>query len=165
MTVTGSRVPRWVKPAVQFALLGIALAAVLTFVGRLDAPTQSGHWETPLPPTVLGLIIGLTYGLLGVGVVLVYRTNRIVNFAHGEIGAFGAAFFGVIVTRWHIPYWIAFPVGLAVGAAIGAVSEVAVIRRLRKSPRLMSVVATLGVGQLLVLLALSINTTAGVGAF
>jgi ABC-type branched-subunit amino acid transport system ATPase component/ABC-type branched-subunit amino acid transport system permease subunit len=165
MTVAETRrVPRWVKPAAQFAALGIAVAVAVSFVGRLDAPTQSGHWETPLPPTVLGLIIGLTYGLLGVGVVLVYRTNRIVNFAHGEIGAFGAAFFGVIVSRWHIPYWIAFPVGLATGAAIGAISEVAVIRRLRKAPRLMSVVATLGVGQLLVLLALSINTTAGVGA-
>ena len=164
MSATTATVRRRLRPALQFAFLGIAFAAALTFVGRLDARTASGHWEMPLPPVVLGLIIGLTYGLLGVGVVLVYRTNRIVNFAHGEIGAFGAAFFGVVVTRWHVPYWVGFPLGLAAGAAIGAISEVAVIRRLRKAPRLMSVVATLGVGQLLVLLALSINTTAGVGA-
>ena len=37
----------------------------------------------------------MTYGLLAVGLVLVYRSNRIINFAHGEIGAFGAAVFGV----------------------------------------------------------------------
>jgi len=59
--------------------------------------------STPLPVIVLGTIIGLTYGLLGVGLVLIYRTNRIVNFAHGQIGAFGSAFFGVAAVKWHIP--------------------------------------------------------------
>ena len=54
-------------------------------------------FEIPLPVIVLGAIIGMTYGLLAVGLVLVYRTNRIINFAHGEIGAFGAAVFGTAV--------------------------------------------------------------------
>ena len=49
--------------------------------------------------SLLGPIIGLTYGLLAVGLVLVYRTNRIINFAHGQIGAFGAAFFGIAVVQ------------------------------------------------------------------
>ena len=53
--------------------------------------------RVPLPVIVLGAIIGMTYGLLAVGLVLVYRSNRIINFAHGEIGAFGAAVFGVAV--------------------------------------------------------------------
>src|SRR2546423_6241010 len=105
-----------------------------------------GGFELTGPVLVLGLITGMTYGILGVGLVLVYRSNRIINFAHGEIGAFAAAFFGIAVTRWHVPYWAAFPVGLAVGGAVGAVAEVGVIRRLRRAPRLMSVVATLGVG-------------------
>src|ERR1041384_8759645 len=74
-------------------------------------------FSIPLPVIVLGAIVGLTYGLLAVGLVLVYRTNRVVNFAHGEIGAFGAAFFGLAVIRWHVPYWVAFPFGLAIGGA------------------------------------------------
>ena len=45
--------------------------------------------ESPLPVILLGTIIGMTYGLLAVGLVLIYRTNRIINFAHGQIGAFG----------------------------------------------------------------------------
>ena len=53
-------------------------------------------FEVPLPVVVLGAIIGMTYGLLAVGLVLVYRTNRIINFAHGEVGAFGAAVFGTL---------------------------------------------------------------------
>jgi ABC-type branched-subunit amino acid transport system ATPase component/ABC-type branched-subunit amino acid transport system permease subunit len=154
---------RWFRLASQVAVAAVVLVVALAVLGRVHARTTSGYWETPLPPVLLGTIIGVTYGLLGVGLVLVYRTNRIVNFAHGEIGAFAASFFGVAVTRWHVPYWVAFPFGLACGGAIGAVAEVGVIRRLRKAPRLMSIVATIGVGQLLVGFALSINTTAGVG--
>jgi len=155
---------RVVKPAAIFATVGLLAAVVVQVLPRLDARTLSGHFETPLPPTLLGAIIGLTYGLLGAGLVLVYRTNRIVNFAHGEIGAFGASLFGLLVVRWHIPYWIAFPFGLAVGGAVAALAEAAVIRRLKNVPRLMSVVATLGVGSFLVVFAVAMNTSVGVGA-
>ena len=37
---------------------------------------------------VLGAIIGASYGLLAVGLVLVYRSSKLVNFAHAETGAF-----------------------------------------------------------------------------
>jgi ABC-type branched-subunit amino acid transport system ATPase component/ABC-type branched-subunit amino acid transport system permease subunit len=152
---------RTIVLAVVAALAVVALAAGL--LSNLHAHTPTGRWETPLPPVVLGMIVGLTYGLLAVGLVLVYRTNRIINFAHGEIGAFGAAFFGLAVVRWHVPYWIALPFGLAIGALVGGIAEVAVIRRLRKAPRLMSVVATLAVGAVVVGFARAVNSTAGAG--
>ncbi|HJT38249.1 MAG TPA: ATP-binding cassette domain-containing protein, partial [Actinomycetota bacterium] len=149
------------------ALIGAAFAAAIVlavvFLPKLHAHTTSGRWETPLPPVVLGMIVGLTYGLLAVGLVLVYRTNRIINFAHGEIGAFGAALFGLAVVRWHIPYWIAFPFGLAMGGLVGGAAEAAVVRRLRSAPRIMSVVATLAVGALVVGFARALNSTAGAG--
>ena len=127
--VLGSDRRALLKRSVQFAGLAVAIAIALSQLSRLHASsTLSHHWETPLPAVILGTIIGITYGLLGVGLVLVYRTNRIVNFAHGEIGAFAASFFGIAVTRWHVPYWVAFPVGLAVGGAVGALAETAVIR-------------------------------------
>ena len=133
-------------------------------VGLPTRHTHSGHWESPGPVLVLGLIIGLTYGLLAVGLVLIYRSNRIINFAHGQVGAFGAALFGIMVVRWHLPYWIAFLPALAVSAGVGALAEATVVRRLRKAPAIMSVVATLGVGQFLVLLAYAINSQAGAGS-
>ncbi|HEV3471841.1 MAG TPA: hypothetical protein VG408_01370, partial [Actinomycetota bacterium] len=148
------------KAALWLGIAGAVIAVFALVLPRLDARTASGHWENPLPPAALGAMTGLTYGLLAVGLVLVYRTNRIVNFAHGEMGAFGASFFGLAVVNWHIPYWVAFPFALAAGGAVGVFTEVAVIRRLRNAPRLMSVVATLGAGTFLVALAASINTTA-----
>lgn len=103
------------------------------------------------PVIVLGVILGLTYGILAVGLVLVYRQNGIVNFAHGEIGAFAASVFAVLVGRWHLPYWVALVPALVVGAVVAAVVELAVVRRLRRAPKVMSVVATLGVAQFLLL--------------
>jgi len=103
----------------------------------------------PPPILLLGLITGATYGLLAVGLVLVYRATRIINFAHGETGAFAAAVVGVLVLNAHAWYWLVFPFGLLLGAGTGALTEVAVVRRLRNVPRLMSLVATLGAASLL----------------
>lgn len=126
------------------------------------AATVFGFLVT-VPIVVQGLVTGMAYGLLGVGLVLVYRSNKVINFAHGEIGAFGAAVFGVAVVQWGVPYWVALPFALAISAALGGLAEVAVVRRLRSAPRLMSLVATLGVAQLLLFLSLVINQSAASG--
>ena len=145
-------------------------AVVVAVVGGLKlillALSAAGIWNfaTPFPSVVLGVIVGMTYGLLGVGLVLIYRTNRIINFAHGYIGVFGSAMFGLLVARDHVPYWLCLPIALAISGGIGAAAETGVVRRLRKVPRLVSVVATLGVGQFLATFALVINSRAAAGA-
>jgi ABC-type branched-subunit amino acid transport system ATPase component/ABC-type branched-subunit amino acid transport system permease subunit len=153
---------RVITLAVAIAAVVLALTVALPTIKT--SHTGSQHWESPLPVLLLGTIIGSTYGLLAVGLVLIYRTNRIINFAHGQVGAFGAAFFGIEVVKWHIPYWIAFLPALVVAAAVAGLAEAAVVRRLRKAPAIMSVVATLGVGQFLVLFAYAINSQAGAGS-
>lgn len=125
---------------------------------------MTGSLQLTAPTIALGLITGMAYGLLAVGLVLVYRANKVINFAHGEIGAFGAAVFGVAVLKWHLPYWFAVPIALTVSAAVGAASEVAVVRRLRRAPKLMSLVATLGVGQLLLFSSLLVTDAIPGGA-
>jgi ABC-type branched-subunit amino acid transport system ATPase component/ABC-type branched-subunit amino acid transport system permease subunit len=151
------------KAAITLAALvgGIVLAKVL--FAQLDAHGIVKA-STPLPVVLLGTIIGLTYGLLAVGLVLIYRTNRIINFAHGHIGAFGSAFFGLAAVKWHIPYWIAFLLALAVSGTTGAAAETGVVRRLRNAPRLMSIVATVGLAQFLIIFAVVINSTATAGS-
>jgi ABC-type branched-subunit amino acid transport system ATPase component/ABC-type branched-subunit amino acid transport system permease subunit len=88
-----------------------------------------------------------------------------VNFAHGQIGAFGASLLGLAVTRWHVPYWVMFAVAVAVSALIGALVEMLVMRRLRSAPKLMAMVATLGVAQVLLLLSVVVNGEAAAGQF
>ena len=106
---------------------------------------------------LLGAITGMTYGILAAGLVLVYRSSKIINFAQGEIGALGAALLGLLVTRGHVPYWVAFGLALILSAGTGALSEVVVVRRLRNAPTLMTLVATLGVAAFLLPFAALLN--------
>ena len=106
---------------------------------------------------LLGAITGMTYGILAAGLVLVYRSSKIINFAQGEIGALGAALLGLLVTRGHVPYWVAFGLALILSASTGALSEVVVVRRLRNAPTLMTLVATLGVAAFLLPFAALLN--------
>lgn len=105
---------------------------------------------------LLGVIIGMTYGILSVGLTLIYRASKVINFAYGETGAFGAAILAIAVARWNLPYWLGFLSALLAGAGMSALIELTIVRRLRDAPKLMTVIATLGAGSFIVLLALAI---------
>lgn len=111
-----------------------------------------------IDPIVLGLFTGLTYGLLAVGLVLVYRSSRFLNFAHGSVGVFGAAVLSQLVTGAGVPYWLAFPLAMAVSAGVSALIEVAVVRRLRGRPGVTGMIATLGLSQFVLILALLVSS-------
>jgi ABC-type branched-subunit amino acid transport system ATPase component/branched-subunit amino acid ABC-type transport system permease component len=113
---------------------------------------------------ILGLVTGLTYGVVALGLILVYRSSRVLNFAHGQVGAFASAAFGAQVVGHKLPYWLIFPVALALGAGVNMLVEVVAIRRLRKAPPMMSIIATLGVSAFLLAFGFVVNTTVGSGA-
>jgi ABC-type branched-subunit amino acid transport system ATPase component/branched-subunit amino acid ABC-type transport system permease component len=95
-----------------------------------------------------GLISGLVIGLLAMGIVLIYRSTRVINFAVGNMGLIGTALLALMVIDYNIPFWLSLVVCLAVGALFGALIELTVIRRLFTSPRVIVLVATIGVAQL-----------------
>jgi ABC-type branched-subunit amino acid transport system ATPase component/ABC-type branched-subunit amino acid transport system permease subunit len=98
---------------------------------------------------LLGVVTGLQYGLLGLGIVLVFKANRFVNFTHGQLGILAAAFLAKAVLVWDLPYWVAVPIALAFAGLTGAVVERIVVQRLFNASRLVLVLATIGVSQLL----------------
>src|SRR5437016_6320389 len=108
-----------------------------------------GGWQISVETLVIGALTGLTYAILAAGLVLIYRATRVINFAHGEIGALGATLLAKLVLDEHWNFFLAFALMLALGGAIGALVELTVIRRLFKAPRLILLVATIGVAQLL----------------
>jgi ABC-type branched-subunit amino acid transport system ATPase component/ABC-type branched-subunit amino acid transport system permease subunit len=95
-----------------------------------------------------GLVNGLVYGLMALGLVLVYRSTKVINFAVGNIGIVGGGLLALTVINYGFPFWIALVISLAVGALFGVVIELSVIRRLFNSPRVIVLVATVGVAQL-----------------
>ncbi len=103
---------------------------------------------------VLGFISGLTYGLLAVGIVLVYKTNRFLNLAHAQFGALSALLLSKFVLDDGWSWWAAFPTVIAVGALVGILVERLIIRRLitqQRSPSTMLLVSV-GVSELLLAL-------------
>ena len=112
-----------------------------------------------------GAMRGLVLGVLAVGVILVYRSSRVINFAIGEMGALGAALLVRLVVNWHWNYGLALGVTLIAGALLGALLELAVVRRLFQAPRVVLFVATLGAAQLFLFVQYVLPDVAEYGAF
>jgi branched-subunit amino acid ABC-type transport system permease component len=104
-------------------------------------------WITP-QLVFNGAVSGLAIGLLAMGMVLVYRSTRVVNFAVGSIGLVGAALLPVLVITFGFPYGVALPAALVCGTGFATIVELIVIRRLFHSPRVIVLVATVGIAQL-----------------
>jgi len=105
--------------------------------------------EFPRQSIFSGVMQGLTYGVIAIGLILIYRSTQVFNFAIVEMGTFAAALMARLVINWGVDYWVALVACLIVGALLGAAIELIVVRRLFRSPRVVLFVATIGVAQLL----------------
>jgi len=103
----------------------------------------------PLGIVVYGLVLGGLSSLTAMGLVIVYRSARIINFAQAEIGGLAASVAVVMVIGWHLPYLLAVPVGMAFALGTGALVDLTVVRTLFRAPRLILTVATIGLAQVL----------------
>jgi branched-chain amino acid transport system permease protein len=79
---------------------------------------------------------------------LTYRSNRIINFAHADTGTTPVVLVFLLHSVWHWPLLLATVAGILGALLLGAVIELAIIRRFFHSPRLLLTVATLGLAQL-----------------
>ncbi|HMG39811.1 MAG TPA: ATP-binding cassette domain-containing protein [Acidimicrobiales bacterium] len=139
---TGNRL--WNEETVRPGPIIAAIAALTVVV-----LTQLFPDAYPLGRVLKGAVFGTGAGLMAVGLVLTYRTTRIVNFAYGAMGTFGAGVAVGLKLGRDVPWTIAVPVGVVSGIAVGALVERLVIRRFAHAPRLLLTVATIGLAQLL----------------
>jgi len=124
-----------------------AIAGLLVFYWIVDR-----LWAVPFGILVKGAVIGGLYSMIAVGIALVYRANRIINFAQGDMGGVPASLAVLLIAVSGWPYLAAIGVGLVGGVLLGIVIEFVIIRRFAKSPRLVLTVATIGIAQLLTFL-------------
>jgi branched-chain amino acid transport system permease protein len=107
--------------------------------------------------TVIGLFQGVLYGLLAVGLVLVYNGSRVFNFAQGEFGSVAAfATFGLLTAFSDAPQTpsglemaVAVSGGLVSALIVGLLMERLIVRPLFDASRITLLVATVGVTLLL----------------
>ena len=93
-----------------------------------------------------GLKFGAIYALAALGLVVVHKATKTVNFAHGAFAMLGAFGSFLVVVHWQWPYWTAY---LLVPIAIGAVAallEFVILRPLRRADMFTVVIATVFLG-------------------
>lgn len=117
-------------------------AALLGLILILGAGDDAG----PNAYVVIGVATGAIYGLVALGLVLVYKGSRVFNFAQGEFGTVAAFTVYVLieqVTSVKIPYAAAVVAALIVAVLLGLLMERVVVRPLMNSPRVTLLVATI----------------------
>ena len=82
---------------------------------------------------IFGVTIGVVYGMVALGISLIYSGLDIVHFAHGEIYMFGA-FFGLVMAKdMSIPYPAALIGAMILAGLMGMLIERVFYRRLTRS--------------------------------
>ena len=106
---------------------------------------------------LIGVVTGSIYGLLAVGIVLIYKTQRVVNFAQAEFATMGAFAFYIFHLIFGFPYPAAAVAAVLASGLLALIVERVVIRPLRESRDVTVFVATAGVALLIVSLTLFIG--------
>ncbi len=120
----------------------IGPAAVVVAIQLIWFPMPAGG-------VLSGVVLGLLGSLSALGLALIWRANRVVNFAQGDLGAVPATLAVLLITLTGLPWLLGMTIGLVAALAVGLLADVLVIRRFFRTPRLIMTVATLGLSQIL----------------
>lgn len=122
-------------------LVAAVVILVYVFVARI--------FPAPAAILFLGAVLGSLSALVAMGIVLIYRANRFINFAQGDLGALAALLGVLLVAQQGWPLLGGLAVGILAALLLGAVVEILFIRRFSKAPRLIVTVASIGIAQIL----------------
>ena len=130
---------------------GVRLVAITLAVAAIGfyLPQWAWDWEVPGGTVVYGAILGSLTALMAFGLVLVYKANRVINFAQADLGAVPASFMISLIALEGWPFWYALVVSLIAAVALGSAIEFVIVRRFSRAPRLILMVVTVGIAQLL----------------
>ncbi|MFL6204680.1 MAG: branched-chain amino acid ABC transporter permease, partial [Acidimicrobiales bacterium] len=104
--------------------------------------------KAPFGAIVTGVIYGTVNALLAIGLILIYKTSRFINFAYASMGSLaGVTAIGLHLEKG-VPFFAAVPIGVLMGMLTGLAVEL-VVRRFRHTSRLILTVASIGIAQIL----------------
>jgi len=97
-----------------------------------------------LPQIIVnGLVSGVVYILIALGITLAFSILRVINFAHGEFYMMGAYLAYYLSEEVGLNYWAAFPLAILAGALLGAFVDQVLLRRVGRE-LLRTLILTLG---------------------
>ena len=113
------------------------------------------NWVLVPQQLINGLLNGGTLALIALGIVLIFKSSEVFNFAHGHmvmVGAYMTWWFAVEPgddgVGFGFPFWIAAILALLVAILVGLLIERIVLRPMTGQPLLSIMLVTLGLAQL-----------------
>ena len=101
----------------------------------------------------LALMDGVSYAalifLVALGLTLIFGVMNVLNIAHGSLyawGGYAAATMGIAILKFGLPAWLALPslfiVAIVVGAVLGSILEIALLRRILDKDPILQLLVT-----------------------
>jgi branched-chain amino acid transport system permease protein len=92
---------------------------------------------------ITGILVGSIYALVALGWTLIYKCSGVLNLAMGELTLIGA-YVCLTLYHWHIPFILALLITLAIGFALGILTEIIFLRPMVGEPVLSVIMVTVG---------------------
>ena len=96
-----------------------------------------------------GIVMGVIYALVAMGLSLIFGVLEIVNFAHGEFYMLASMLAYFLTTQWSFDYWMTIVVVTVVGLAVGYVLFEGLRLALRGEAFERSILLTMGLSMVL----------------
>lgn len=111
---------------------------------------MADFFESVFRALMVGMVTGTIYGLIGLGIVLIYKAQRVINFAQAEVATFAAFMLYLFHAKVGVPYVAAMLIAIVLAVVLSVGIERTVIRPLRDAPDVTVFVATAGVALFLI---------------
>jgi branched-chain amino acid transport system permease protein len=96
-----------------------------------------------------GLMLGLLYALITVGLALIFGVLQIVNFAHGELMMLGSFTMALVLPLFGLSYWPSLAMAVIVTGLVGAAFYQFFLSRVEQTEFERSILITLGLSMVL----------------
>ncbi len=98
---------------------------------------------------VSGIAVGSSYALMGLAMVIIYKTSEVPNFAQGEMALISSFFAYMLLDSFEVGWYAAFAGALLFALLLGCFLEFAVLRRAKEPNILGMIVITIGLEMIL----------------
>ncbi|MGD8815045.1 MAG: branched-chain amino acid ABC transporter permease [Anaerolineales bacterium] len=112
------------------------------------------NWQLLPQFAISGLLAGGPIALMALGIVLIFKSSYIFNFAQGQLLLMGALLTWWLAVDIGLPLWLSILLAIAISAVLGLLIERFTLRPLTGQPLLTIILMTLGLSQVLQGLAL-----------
>lgn len=103
-----------------------------------------------LPQLIIsGLAIGSLYGLVALGLVMIYKASHVFNFAQGDMAMVSTFMAFTLLETLHLPFLLALPLAVVASFLLGAMVELCLLRPTKQPTALGLIIITVGAQQIL----------------